>query len=463
MELTIEIMEQLNKYYFDDAKLSEIDLDELKRKHPYFQKRYISEKIDIKKENQTILYKGRLNEEYQYFILSKDTHDRYGYAPDNEVNEYFDFSDRNFNPQGNPETHEIYIPDFTLIFDRPFMYNYYFILLQKMDKQKKNGVKKRKKLNISKTFIPDYISENSALIFDENSRAPLSISFCVCDSLDHLNNEISRYHGEGTLFLYVAKKTEEDLGNRGYYSDRLVGKPQKSIEWFQPISEIKASFLPSEDDVLPYIRFIPLNKLEEKNSRGVSELFRECLNSKKKFFFGDADEKTVFISHNPNNDSSIRIKLFTEHDYYALLMWLLCVNRYKNTYMSSENVREYWPSYLDHTERLLESIDETLKNARTVENNSEGAGGLAYVYSHYPEAFDSRKKLEAYLADCIRDRGHRNMILSAYDEGIYSDLLDGSLDKSFVKSKFCKVLVSNYGMAMFKAEEVVNEWIEALG
>ena len=55
------------------------------------------------------------------------------------------------------------------------------------------------------------------------------------------------------------------------------------------------------------------------------------------------------------------------------------------------------------------------------------------------------------------------MILSAYDEGIYSDLLDGSLDKSFVKSKFCKVLVSNYGMAMFKAEEVVNEWIEALG
>lgn len=54
------------------------------------------------------------------------------------------------------------------------------------------------------------------------------------------------------------------------------------------------------------------------------------------------------------------------------------------------------------------------------------------------------------------------MILIAYDEGIYSDLLEHNIDKSLVKSKYCKLLATNYGMARHKVEEIVNEWIEML-
>ena len=237
MKLTIEVMELLSKYYFDDDQLTEIDLNELKRKHPAFQKRNMDEKINVRKANDTKIRRGILNEEYQYITLPKDDKKRYVYYPDNEVNEYFDFSDKKFNPKGNPETHEIEIPDFVLIFDRPFAYNYYYMVFLMLDKQK-NQIKKKQILSKKKAFIPDYINEKRELIFDEDCNLPLVISYCICDVLDFMNNEIGIYHCEGTLCLYAAKKSDEELLCRGYGLSKEDRDRLKGINWFEPVYKI---------------------------------------------------------------------------------------------------------------------------------------------------------------------------------------------------------------------------------
>lgn len=91
---------------------------------------------------------------------------------------------------------------------------------------------------------------------------------------------------------------------------------------------------------------------------------------------------------------------------------------------------------------------------------------LADIITMYPKAFINRKQLQGILKDIFpgdRENVRVNLLLQAYDQGIYQDITNSDvLDSPFVY-RYKKKLIDNYGVSNEYADWTVTVWCIAYG
>lgn len=444
MAVTIEVLEHLEKYFFESEQLPLNELDEIINKHPRFTRTRQNRLRTGEKESYELTAKDvfsvnvrKKNEYCKLVVYPKKRYIKVEKSKDEC--DFIDFREKKFEPIGAPQSQELRVGGEVFAFVEAYEYNFVQMLLMWSDEHIEELYVQNKHMHLidcEKVYISKEVWKRDGLCIDEMRQYPVAIGHCKWEKLDFFNQIESEYSSSGSMLLYASK-----------------GRASFGVKMEDMYCELKELTSDWKSEIKPVIDLWD-------GGRGVPSQFRQ-LKTHRIFYefnlYGNVEKKELYFFDNKERRGGLLLKLYNLRDYYDVATWMiLAYSHYR--IKTTDFIREYIPGYLDYAEAFLKRSYDTLDKMKF----EKEPGELKMLYNEYPHAFENKKKLEAYLIDFIKDRRYIKLLLTVYEEGIYQELLNGNIEITMVRNKYFKILNGSYGVSEVMANRVVDDWVKAI-